>query len=193
MSKIMNEYDGLRNEIISMEEQQRNVWIYMYVLFVTLFVLGIEFSYNLFLITYVVLIPFQIVINRYRLSISKISTYIRIFYEEDVDELNWENFQVYDGYKKYYRKLSSGIPGKIRDTGVSQLGILSTSFYILFMLYNKFNNDTFKLSVIDILLIILSIILFFITMLLNKEYTKNYDEELEYVINNYKNSLKSTE
>ena len=79
----MSEYESIRNEIISMEEQQRNVWIHMYVLFITLFVLGIELSYHLFLVTYVVLIPFQVVINRYKWSISKMSTYIRLFYEKD--------------------------------------------------------------------------------------------------------------
>ena len=62
----MNEYAALRNEIITMEELERNVWIYMYVLYVTLFALGIEFSYDLLLLTYIILIPFQTVINRYQ-------------------------------------------------------------------------------------------------------------------------------
>lgn len=82
MKKNMSEYESIRCEFISMEEQQRNVWIYMYVLFAALFVLGLEFNHYLFLVTYIILIPFQIVINRYNWSISKMSTYIRIFYEE---------------------------------------------------------------------------------------------------------------
>lgn len=61
----MSEYESLRNEIISLEEQQRNVWIYMYVLFVTIFVLGLEVSYYLFLVVYIITIPFQVVLNRY--------------------------------------------------------------------------------------------------------------------------------
>ncbi len=65
-----------------MEEMQRNVWIYMYVLFCTLFVLGLEWSRYLFLVSYIVLIPFQCVINDYQWSISKMSTYIRIFFEK---------------------------------------------------------------------------------------------------------------
>lgn len=42
MKEKMEVYETIRNEIISMEEMQRNVWIYMYVLFCTLFVLGLE-------------------------------------------------------------------------------------------------------------------------------------------------------
>ncbi len=90
MMNNMNEYESLRNEIISFEEQERNVWIYMYVIFCTLFVLGIELSYYLFLVIYIILIPFQVVINRYGWSVAKISTYIRIFYEKEQKDLKWE-------------------------------------------------------------------------------------------------------
>ena len=55
---LLNEYDSLRSELVSMEATQRSIWIYMYVLFVSIFILGIEFSSNLFLVTYIVLIPF---------------------------------------------------------------------------------------------------------------------------------------
>lgn len=101
----MNEFDGLRNELISLEEQQRNVWIYMYILFTTIFVLGMELkNYYLFLVTYVILIPFQIVINRYAWNIRKISLYIKVFYENDIKELNWESMHKFIDYKNYYKK-----------------------------------------------------------------------------------------
>ena len=45
MKAQIEEYVSLRNEIISIEEQQRNVWIYMYVIFCSLFVLGLERSH----------------------------------------------------------------------------------------------------------------------------------------------------
>lgn len=47
-----------------------------------------------------------------------------------------------------------------------------------------------NLSIVDILLIIVSICLFFITVMLNREYYKNYNEDLENVIQEYKDSLK---
>lgn len=79
MKERIEVYETIRNELIVIEELQRNVWIYMYVLFCTLFVLGLEWSHFLFLVSYIVLIPFQCVINDYQWSISKMSIYIRVF------------------------------------------------------------------------------------------------------------------
>lgn len=42
MKEKIEEYESIRNEIITMEGLKRNVWIYMYVLFCTLFVLGLQ-------------------------------------------------------------------------------------------------------------------------------------------------------
>lgn len=186
---LIDEYNSLRNEIISFEEQQRNVWIYMYVLFVTLFVLGIELSYNLFLVTYIILIPFQIVINRYRWSISKLSTYIRLFYESNNKDLNWESMHVFVEFNEYYKKFDSSISGIIRYTGVTQLGFLATSFYIGSLLFIRFSKDTFTLSSFDLFLIIISIFLFFLTVMLNREYNRSYTDDLEHIIKKYKDSL----
>lgn len=107
----MNEYAALRNEIITMEELERNVWIHMYILFVTFFALGIELSYNLLLLTYIILIPFQIVINRYQWFIAKVSTYIRIFYEQDDDNLNWESMHITIEHKEYSKKFNTSLYG----------------------------------------------------------------------------------
>lgn len=190
MDKNMSEYESLRGEIISFEEQQRNVWIYMYVLFTTLFVLGIELSYNLFLVTYIVLIPFQVVINRYQWSIRKISIYIKLFYEDFSDNLNWETMHTFGDYKKYYKKINNNILGIIRYTGVTQLAFLASVFFDVCLLCNKYSDSIFNLNIMDIVLILLSICLFFLVVLLNKEYYKNHDEDLEDIIQTYKNNLK---
>ena len=189
MSKIMNEYDSLRNELISFEEQQRSVWIYMYVLFIALFVLGIEFSYSLFLVTYIILIPFQAVMNRYNMSITRISTYIRLFYENDSNKLNWECLQIYDEYKKYNKKHRNSISGMVRFSGVSQLGLLATSFYIFNLLSLRYNNNIFNLNAFDIFFIMVSICLFILTIILNIEYNKNVTDDLQVIIQQYKNEL----
>ena len=89
MRERIEVYESIRNEIVTMEGLQRNVWIYMYVLFCTLFVLGLQWSHYLFLVSYIILIPFQYVINDYRWSISKMSTYIRIFFEKDNKDISW--------------------------------------------------------------------------------------------------------
>lgn len=84
MKESKHEYESLRNEIIALEEIQRNVWLYMYVTFCSLFVLGLQWSHYLFLVTYVVIIPFQCVYNDYWWSISKIATYIRVFLKKNM-------------------------------------------------------------------------------------------------------------
>lgn len=104
MKERIEVYESLRSEIITMEELQRNVWIYMYVLFCTLFVLGLQWSNNLFLVTYIILIPFQCVINEYKWSIAKMSTYIRIFFENENKKISWESLHTSEFYKKYYKE-----------------------------------------------------------------------------------------
>lgn len=190
MSKSMNEYDSLRSEIISIEEKRRNVWIYMYVLFTTIFVLGIEFSYNLLLITYIILIPFQVVINRYNWGVAKISAFIRIFYEENSDDLAWEGMHVYPEYNDLIKKYNKSVLGIIRYTGVSQLGFLATGFYIAYLFCDRYSNGLLHLEIIDIVFVLLSIFLFFITIILNQENNKSHKEELELFIRKYKDSLK---
>ena len=59
----MNELNNIRNEIIADQEQRRSVWINMYILYVTLFVLGLQWSCYLFLVTYLIILPFQATIN----------------------------------------------------------------------------------------------------------------------------------
>lgn len=129
ISENMQEYESLRNELITMEELQRNVWIYMYVLFCTLFVLGLQWSYYFYLVTYIVLIPFQCVINDFHWSISKISTYIRIFFENERKDMNWENLHVYDSYQEYHKKKNNSLVGKIKGSGSVHLGIIATGFF----------------------------------------------------------------
>lgn len=130
MKEKIEVYETIRNEIISIQELQRNVWIYMYVLFGTLFVLGIEWSSYLFLVSYVILISFQCVINDYQWSISKMSIYIRIFFEEVDKEIGWESLHIYPSYKEYYKNKSRSIRGIIRISGAVHLGFLSTLFTV---------------------------------------------------------------
>ena len=123
MKESKEEYTSLRNEIIIFEEVQRNVWLYMYVIFSTLFVLGLQWSYYLFLVAYVVIIPFQCVYNDYWWSISKISTYIRIFYEEENKNMNWESFHVHPIFKDYYNSYELKVLNKKNNPFVWIYGI----------------------------------------------------------------------
>lgn len=191
MKENMVVYQTLRNEIISMEEQKRNVWLYMYVIYISLFVLGIEWNYYLFLVTYIVIIPFQMVINDYYWSISKISTYIRIFIENSQDDINWESMHVYNGYKIYYTNKQNVFPAIIRNTGVVQLGALSSLFFIGYCLNINHLRNIIEISKWDMLGIVLAVVLFIVAILVNQGYRKSYDAELEGVIGEYYNKISS--
>ena len=114
--------------------------------------------------------------------------YIRIFYEQNCNNLNWESMHVTNAYKAYYKYMNHSISGIIRRTGVAQLGFLSMISFIAKVLYNRYKSCVL-LNIIDIGLIILSMILFFITLLLSKEYYRNHDYELEAFISLYKENL----
>lgn len=186
INENMQEYEALRNEIISMQEQQRNVWIYMYVLFGTLFVLGLQWSHYLFLVTYIILIPFQCVINDFLWSVSKISTYIRVFFENERQDMHWENLHIYDQYQTYYKNKSNSLAGLIRIFGSVHLGIIATGFFVGYTLMGNWNWNKFVLSEMDILAIIFSLVLLFLLMKINSDYKKEYREELEKIIEKYK-------
>lgn len=193
MDENIQEYNTLRNEIISMQELQRNIWIYMYVLFGTLFVLGLQLSHYLFLVTYIILIPFQCVINDFLWSISKISTYIRVFFENERHDMNWESLHVYDLYQEYYKKKSNSLIGLIRISGSVHLGIIATGFFCGYTLINNWSGSTFILNSIDVFAMLLSIILFFVILKINNDYRKDYYLELEKIMKKYRQEISERE
>lgn len=191
--QCIQEYEALRSEIISFLEQQRTVWIYMYVLFCTLFVLGLQLSHYLFLVTYIILIPFQNIINDMLWSVSKISSYIRVFFEEENTNIHWEGLHLYDLYENYYKKRNSGLNSFIRAFGSVHLGFLATVFFCGFTLNNAYKNNIFILVPYDIFFIFLSVVLFFVLLKQDIDYNKNYKPELDKIMEKYKNSIMEKE
>jgi len=192
MEPRLDELNNLRNEIISKQEQKRNVWLHMYILFISLFVLGLEISHYLFLLTFVILIPYQEVINNMEWNVSRISAYIRAFYEEDYPDLNWETMNThYSAYLEYLKKQVRGVSGFIRNAGSIHLGFLATAFFIGRLLKENFiaNDGVFILEPIDILLILFSIGLFFVTVLINLDSRTNHKPDLEPIIKGYKEEV----
>jgi len=192
MEQRLNELDNLRQEIISKQEQKRNVWLHMYILFISLFVLGLEMSHYLFLLTFVILIPYQEVINNMEWNVSRISAYIRIFYEKDNPDLNWETMNThYPAYLDYLRKQVRGLPGFVRNAGSIHLGFLATAFFIGSLLKENFiaNSGVFNLDFMDIFLIFFSVGMFFVTVLINQDSQTDHKPELERIINGYRKDV----
>jgi len=192
MQPRLDELNNLRNEIISKQEQKRNVWLHMYILFVSLFVLGLEISYYLFLLTFVILSPYQEVINNMEWNVSRISAYIRAFYEKDDPNLNWETMNThYSPYLDYLGKRVKGFSGFIRNEGSIHLGFLAMAFFVGYLLKENYteNGGFFALDLLDLFLILFSIGMFFITVLFNRDSKIDHKKDLEPLMIGYREEV----
>lgn len=192
MDLKLEEFNNLRNEIISKQEQKRNVWLHMYVLFISLFVLGLQISHYLFLLTFVILIPYQEVINNMEWNVSRISAYIRAFYESNDPNLNWETMNTkYTPYLDYLGQRVKGVSGFVRNAGSIHLGFLATAFFMGRLLIDNFtaNSGVIVLGLTDILLVLFSIGMFFLTVIINQDSKKNHKPDLERLMDGYKKEV----
>ncbi len=192
MENRLDELNNLRQEIISKQERKGNVWLHMYILFISLFVLGLEISHYLFLLTFVILIPYQEVINNMEWNVSRISAYIRVFYEKDNPNLNWETMNTkYLPYLEYLNKQVRGLSGFVRNAGSVHLGFLATAFFIGVLLKENYiaNGRAFNLDFMDIFLILFSVGMFLVTVIINRDSQTDHKPELERIINGYREEV----
>jgi len=125
-------YSSLRAEIIMLEDQQINLIIYMYVVSASIIAFAIQANKStMYLIPYIVIIPFQYIINKNAIAISKISYYIIEFFEKQSLSFNWESYQKFDPFNRYYGKISKSFFGILSKSGAILLGLLSTALYII--------------------------------------------------------------
>lgn len=83
------EYTMLKQEIINTSDIIVNITIAMYTISISIFVLAFEFSNcYIFLLPYMILFPFQNMINRKRDGINRMAAYIAVYLEDDNC---WEN------------------------------------------------------------------------------------------------------
>ncbi len=97
-------------------------------------------SHYLFLVTYIILIPFQSQIQRYKWSIKRMSAYIRVFFEYDGENIHWESFNESEQNKRYYKQFNNNYISRIRNTGTIQLGVFSTLCFNGYVLYYSYAN-----------------------------------------------------
>lgn len=191
-SKEYSEYSALRNELVSKQEQKRSVWLHMYILYLSLFVLGFEISHYMFLLTFIVLIPYQAVLNNLEWNVSRISAYIQVFYETEQTELRWETMNThYTPYTHFLKQRCGGISRFVRIQNSIHLGLLSTALFIYHVLSQDVTAKSFvfHLSPKGLLASLAALVLLFILILENcNRYTK-CDPELKTIIKKYKNYI----
>lgn len=185
--KILNEnlhlYDSLRNEITTMESIQMNLWIAIYASYLTLFILAIELSHYILLLTFVILIPFQSQLLRYRWSIIRMSEYVKLFFELDRGDMHWELFHESEELVQYNLKFNKKLASILSYTVTVQLGLLSTTAFCSITLYQSIQK--YNIVWYDVLFIIISIICLIITSILNHQY-KEFGADIKPVIENFK-------
>lgn len=192
-------YSTLRNELIVIEEMQRNMYIYMYSIFAVLYAVGVQFGNIFFLLTYIVLIPFQCKIDLYNWSITKMSIYIRVFFEEKRNDIHWESLQTYPLLMREEKYKKGTIAGILSQYDTALLGCLAMISFIVMELKKLFSysENTIIIScskeslIISCCLIIISVVLAFYTIVITKQSFPKKDIEAFNIIERYKNDLES--
>ena len=171
------EYSMLKQEIISTTDIISNITLAMYTITVSIIVLAFETENAvIFLAPYIVLYPFQNIINRKRDGINRIAAYIAVFLEK---EKGWEGqynryYEVMRGYNKglmLTRKVWNFIIGRTNST---QLSLLSTA------LFNYFYQIA-DIGIKDAALVATSILLFVVLAFENKIIISNKDIRTMYI------------
>lgn len=181
-------YESIRNEIISMEMMQRTLWIAMYASYLTVFVLAIERSYYLLFITYIVLVPIQAQILRYKGAIIRLSNYIKIFFESERDDIHWESFQSSKEMKKYWNIYSKNLANMLCKLSPLFLGGVSAIVFGGYKLhgYIKASNT---ISCIDLIWVVFALCANILLFILTKQYNNDYGNESYKAIEDYKKRL----
>lgn len=167
------EYTMLKQEIINTSDIIVNITIAMYTISITIFVFALEFkNCYAFLFPYMILFPFQNMINRKRDGINRIAAYISVYLEKGK---GWEsriskNIVIFRGLDKHQVLVNRIWNFIIGRTNSSQIGLLSTIFF----LYTYANNVNVKaLTIENYCLLFLSVILFIILFWGNKRELSN--------------------
>lgn len=129
-SYIINEYKELRNEIMQKIELQNSLMTFMIttVVAVLAFAIGSDNSY-MYLLPFGIIIPISMRITYYRTAMVKLSAYIIIYLENDLEGINWETRNV-----NLMGENKGGIYDKVTISHYYEGILLSIVCYILFCL-----------------------------------------------------------
>lgn len=183
-------YEALRNHILHFQSAIMNETIYMYVVYIALFSLGFTYDW-LFLVSFIVLLVFQSMINCHLWEIRKATIYIEVFFEKERDDIHWEKLHRDPAYQLVVVKSRiRSVDWYIRKNGASLLAVLSF-MSILFMSIYSVSFEIQNLPMTAITQIIAASVLCILTIYTNRSYFKiddqgrQEDDDLRNAINNF--------
>ncbi len=175
------EYSMIKQEIISATEIVVNISIAMYTITLSIFVLAAQFNKPvLFLSPYIILFPFQNLINRKKDGINRLAAYSAVFLEEGN---GWESkynelFSVMKGYDKNLILLRRVWNALIGRTNSTQLGILST---VIFNITFWKNTNASSMKFEEAILVVFSVLLFVFIAIVNSNMMSNIETRNIYI------------
>ena len=177
----LHEYDALRNELLQWQEVQHNCILQMYISFGAILIFFAETKdYKILLFTYLFLLPIQCRLNEQVDNVVKISTYIRIFFENNPNKyLYWESSHCFHEYSEdknlpeFYKHHNRRPFFVISMTSAIQLSAVSTGLIIYYVLLKS--QQSF-----DIFLMYLSISLFLLVCAFNYQYLKRKTDRSQF-------------
>ena len=107
------------------------------------------------MVSFVVLIIFQTLINEDRIAIEKVSAFIRVFFENPREDIHWETLNKDIDAMKFYNKRIRNLGWYINKTGSSFLAIISFATLTI----NLFQADGLQLTVFSKIQMALGLIL----------------------------------
>lgn len=183
-------YEVLRNHILQFQNAIINETINMYIVYFTLLSFGFSYIW-LFLVSFIVLLVFQSMINCHLWEVRKATKYIEIFFEIPRYDIHWESLHRYHGYQSAVSKSKiRNMDWYIRNNGSSFLAILSLLSFLSVSIYNN-GFQIQDLPITDIIGIASALILFVLVIHVNRLFFRidsmgrNEDDELTTAINNF--------
>lgn len=158
-------YETLKNTALHCEDGMRNARIYMYVVYFTLLAFGRNYI-DMLLVSFIVLIAFQSMINNDKYSIERIAAYILVFFETKREGMHWSKLNRDFNHLEIYKTQYQNVGWYINFYASSILALIS----LILIFANSLNQCEFELnriSVVGGIEIVIAIFLCFLVISIN--------------------------
>lgn len=160
-------YEALKNTALHCEDGVRSARLQMYTIYFAM--LPFCFTYNwIFLVTFIVLIAFQAIMNTERIAIERISSYIRVFFEEERGDMHWSLLNKDSEHISSYSKLYKNLGWYIEIYASSILSVIS--FISMTVVYVNKNYSIDGLPTSVWIQIGAALLLCIVTIVVNSKY-----------------------